>query len=185
MSIKMIMESWNKYINESSLSRTHQHIMEHDTAMLTGYRGDPTDMSKCAIGSRADKAGPKALQINKMRNEDLMKKLRGLGYGVTSVLGSYVEDYMQNTAREVKEASLFVVNLNDDPDFFAQIENLGQYFCQDSVLMIPKGGKGAYLLGTNNSSFPGFGQKSETGEFAGGEEGEFMTRVGDRPLVFR
>ena len=48
-----------------------------------------------------------------------------------------------------------------------------------------KGGKGAYLLGTNNSSFPGFGQRSETGEFAGGEEGEFMTRVGDRPLVFR
>jgi hypothetical protein len=182
--MKLIMENWNKYVNESSLSRTHQHMMEHDCAMLTGYRGDPTDMSKCAIGSRVDRSG-KTLEINKLRNEDLIKKLRSLDYGVTSVLGSYVEDYMQNTAREVKEASLFVVNLNDDPDFFAQIENLGQYFCQDSVLMIPKGGKGAYLLGTNNSSFPGLGEKAETGEFAGGEEGEFMTRVGDRPLVFK
>ena len=183
--MKQLMESWNRYINESSLSRTHQHLMEHDCAIITGYRGDPTDNSKCAVGSRVDQPGPKPIEINKDRNAELIEKLRGMGYGVTSVLGSYVEDYMQDTAREVKEASLFVVNLNDDSGFFAQIENLGQYFCQDSVLMIPQGGKGAYLLGTNNSSFPGFGQKAETGDFAGGEEGEFMTRVGDRPLVFR
>ena len=184
MSMKKLLENFNKHLSESSLSRTHQHLMEHDCAIITGYRGDPTDSSKCVVDRRKD-VGDDALKINKERNAELISNLRSLGYGVTSVAGSYVEDFMQDTAKEVKEASLFVANLNDDPSFFSQIENLGQYFCQDSVLLIPQGGQGAYLLGTNNSEFPGLGQKIDVGSFAGGEEAEFMTRVKGRPFVFK
>jgi len=184
MNMKKLLENFNKHMNESSLSRTYQHMMEHDCAIITGYRGDPTDNSKCVAGHRKD-VGDDAVKINRDRNAELISNLRSLGYGVTSVAGSYVEDYMQDTAREVKEASLFVVNLNDDSSFLSQIENLGQYFCQDSVLLIPKGGQGAYLLGTNTNNFPGLGQQMEVGSFAGGEEAEFMTRVQNRPFVFK
>lgn len=184
MRMKLLMENWDKYLNESSLSRTQQHLEEHDCAILTAYRGDPTDGGKCLAGSRVDSGTSKKFQINQQRNTELLSLLRNLGYGVTGVLGTYVENYGQEDAIEVKEHSFFVVNLNDDPAFFTQIENLGQYFCQDAVLLSPKGGKSSFLLGTNNADFPGVGEKNEAGEFVGGEKGEFMTRVGDRTYVF-
>ena len=61
---------------------------------------------------------------------------------------------------------------------------LGKKFCQDSVLIIPKGGQGAYLHGTNNSEFPGLDQKIMVGDLKMGGEDEFMTKVGNRPFTF-
>ena len=34
-------------LKESGLSRLYQHMQEHDSAILTAYRADPTDMSLC------------------------------------------------------------------------------------------------------------------------------------------
>ena len=184
MSMKILLESWDKYLNESSLSRTQQHLENYDCAILTAYRGDPTDGSKCIAGSRVESGTSNKFRMNQARNVDLLSTLKGLGYGVTGVLGTYIENYGKEDAIEVKEHSYFVVNLNEDPSFFTQIENLGQYFCQDAVLISPKGGKTAYLLGTNNNEFPSLGVKQTTGRFIGGETGEFMTRVGDRTYVF-
>ena len=96
------------------------------------------------------------------------------GYGVTAVEGTYIENYMKKNAVEVKEDSMFVVNLEDDPKFFANLEMLAQKFCQDSVLLVPQGGEGAYLKGTNDS-YPGLGKSEKVGSFTGGKEGEFMT----------
>ena len=44
----------------------------------------------------------------------------------------------------------------------------------------------AVIIGTNDTDFPGYGNETETGEFLGGKEGEFMTRVGKskRPIKF-
>jgi len=63
-------------------------------------------------------------------------------------------------------------------------EMLAQKFCQDSVLLVPQGGEGAYLKGTNDS-YPGLGKSEKVGSFTGGKEGEFMTRVKGRPVVFK
>ena len=87
-------------------------------------------------------------------------------------------------AYEVAEESFFVVNLQDDPDFTDQISKLGEKFCQDAVLIVPRGAEGAYLFGTNNSEFPGFGQRIEAGNLSFGREKEFMTKVGNRPMAF-
>ena len=52
--------------------------------------------------------------------------------------------------------------------------------------MIPKGGKGAYLIGTKEGNdFPPFGETITVGDFRGGVEDEFMTRTGGRPYVFK
>ena len=71
-----------------------------------------------------------------------------------------------------------------DSDFNNNIVKLGEKFCQDSVLLIPQGGDGAFLLGTNES-WPGLGEKEPVGAFAGGKEAEFMSRVKGRPFVFK
>jgi hypothetical protein len=53
------------------------------------------------------------------------------------------------------------------------------------VLIIPKGGKDSYLLGTNDTSFPGLSKRELTGDFKGGEEAEFMSRIKKRPFAFK
>ncbi len=173
------------FLNESSLSRVYEHMMEHDTAAISAFRDDPFDGSKCS--DSAIKEGPSeqsALKINLRRNKELKASLLSMGYGVTKVMGSYIEGFGSEAAREVSEQSFFVVNLEDDTKFTDNIAMLGERFCQDSVLIVPRGGKGAYLYGTNNTDFPGYLQAFETGDFKGGEEAEFMSRVGGRPYTF-
>ena len=184
--MKDLMENWNKYLlKESGLSRVLQHIEAHDCAILTAFRNDPKDMSKCAKGSVDDKdKEDNTKALNKRRNRDLKAILLGFDYGVTAVDGSYIENFEQQDQIEVKEDSLFTVNLNDDPDFVKNVQEMAEKFCQDSVIIIPQGGKDAYLLGTNKSDFPGYGAKIKVGDLKMGREAEFMTRVRKRPFTF-
>ena len=171
---------WRKFISESSLSRVHRHMEQRETAVITAFRGDIQDSSKCT--ERADT--PSEGDDNLSRNRDLKAALLSLGYGVTKAKGSYIENFNTPEAFEVSEDSMFVVNLEDDPSFVDSITTLGEKYCQDSVLIIPKGAKGAYLMGTNNSEFPGYGNKVEVGERDFGREKEFMTKVRNRPFTF-
>jgi len=179
--MKQLLNEWKKFLNESSLSRVYQHIREHDSAIITAYRNDPADMSKCTDGAVPLEPG----ETNILRNRNLKAVLLSMGYGVTKVRGTYIEDFDTPESVEVGEDSLFVVNLSDRGDFFERIAELGETYCQDSVLLIPRTGVDAYLLGTNNSDFPGFAQTISVGSLHMGEEAEFMTRVQDRPFTFR
>lgn len=196
-----VFENWKKYansLNESSLSRFHQHMMQHDCAIVSAYRGDPSDTSKCVGGikgiprtikkmSKDQKPiPPTTSDINQSRHKELKAFLLYEKYGVTDVIGSYVENFTEPQAVEVQERSVFAVNLNDDPEFFKKIVRLGEMYCQDCILYIPKGGKGAYFYGTNNGDFPGYGNQKETGDLKMGSEAQFMTRTsgGKRPFSF-
>jgi hypothetical protein len=201
--MKKIMNKWRKaMLNESSLSRVYHHMTEHETAILTGHRDDPLELSMCQgqyVSYSEDYSEfNTALQINKKRNRDIKAVLLADGYGVTVVNGTYVENYRtpeqieKDKAEgkqapetiEVKEGSLFVVNLIDSPSFFDTIIALGKKFCQDSVLVIPIGGESASLYGTNHSQWPGLDQTIELGNLFMGKEAEFMTRVSNRPFTF-
>ena len=175
-----------KYVlSESGLSRAWGHITTHDTAIISAFRNDPLDNSECVYDSDREESGNTTLQINKERNHDLKVALLYQRCGVTAADGAYIENYLDPEKQvEVKEDSFFVVNLSDDPEFFENMDKLAQMFCQDSVLMIPQGGQGAYLLGTNNSEWPGLGNKEMVGKFRAGEEAEFMTKIKNRPITF-
>ena len=56
-------------------------------------------------------------------------------------------------------------------------------YCQDSVAILERGGKNSYLVGTNNSDFPGYGEKMTFGTLKFGNQYQFMTKVGNRPFV--
>jgi len=183
--MKEILESWKRFLNESSLSRVYGFIQTTDTAIISAFRDDPLDRSKCEDAA-VEESGEEGttFQVNRRRSRDLKAAMLSLKYGVTKVRGSYIEDFDTPQAVEVTEESFFVVNLEEDPNFMSNIKRLGEKFCQDSVLIIPKGGQGAHLFGTNDSEFPGYGQKIEVGSLKMGEESEFMTRVNKRPLTF-
>ena len=190
--MKKIINEWNNFLNESSISRTYEHIIDHDTAFITAFRDNPGDPTKCRKPSKLKKTQVPAakqrsmIQPNKERNMFLKAALLERGYGVTDVDGTYVEDFGTKAAKEVKEDSFFVVNLNDDPSFKGFLNGLSEHFCQDSFLYVNRGGESSVLIGTNNSEFPGFGNEAPMGSFLGGKEGEFMTRVGKskRPIKF-
>ena len=176
-------------LTESSLSRLYGHMVAHDTAIVTAFRGKPSDDSNCTDAAEVGAAEDEntALQTNKRRNRDLKAALLNMGYGVTAVDGSYIEHFDTPEAYEPSaEDSFFVVNLKDIPSskFFDSIIPLGQKYCQDSVMLVPKGAEGAFLYGTNNAEFPGYGSKVDLGSATFGKEAEFMTKVRNRPMAF-
>jgi hypothetical protein len=167
-------------LDESSLSRILNHIENHDIAMMTAFRGKCekcVDYKKCEQGKIFTKAE------NKQRNRQLQATLLQLGYGVTSVDGSYIENYGDESAKEVKEDSFFIVNNKDKSGFDKKIIQLGKIYCQDSVLIKPKG-KSAFLYGTNKADFPSLNKKTTVGNFKGGAKSMFLSRVKNRPFVF-
>jgi hypothetical protein len=180
--MKNIMTEWRKRIlSESGLNRLHQHMSEHDCAIFTAYRGDANDMTRCADDAEAPQDG----ENNKTRNRDLKAHLLAIKVGVTKVDGSYIENFDTPDAIEVSEASLFCVNLKDESNFADTIVKLGEKYCQDSVLIIPMGGKGAYLVGTNQAEFPGLGETVKVGDAELGGEAEFMTKIRNKPFTFK
>lgn len=120
---------------------------------------------------------------NKGRNKKLYATLLSLRYGITKIKGSYIENYLSANAIEVKDDSYFVVNLKDDHRFIENIIELGKLFCQDSIVIIGKGGQNNYLYGTNHHEYPGLDTKVNLGFFKGGIEGEFMSKIKNRPFV--
>ena len=186
--MKKLMENWNNYTKEtlnemSSLSRLYAHTQDYQTAIITAFRNNPDDDEGCVMDLQPVE-GNSPNQKNMVRNRDLEATLTSFRYGVTKVQGTYIENYKEENAIEVKEPSFFVHNHKNDPKFFANLEMLAQKFCQDSVLLVPQAGEGAYLKGTNNS-WPGLGADEPVGSFTAGKEAEFMTRVKGRPVVFK
>ena len=169
-------------------------MLEYDTAFITAFRGDYDDVSMCVYIPpteeelrERDKMGKRGVR-NKKNNRELSAFLLSQGYGVKNIQGSYIENFgsvdPEKIPREVKEASFFVTNLNNDPEFAEQIINLGKRFCQDSVIVVPKGEEG-YIYGTNKGKYPGLDNKETVGKFMGGETGEFMSRIKSRPFVMK
>ena len=175
--MKKILNEWRQFINESGLSRIYGHMQEHESAFLSASRGDRHD----AEGHCTESAISIGVEDG-LRNRDLKATLLKAGYGVTATLGAYIENFTSEFAREIKEDSYFILNLNDDIDFFDNIKILSEKYCQDSVLLCPKGGVDCFLYGTNNNPYPGYGEVEVLGHPVFGQEAEFMTRVGGRPI---
>lgn len=182
MSDLMETKTVEQEFSESSLSRIWSYTDEYDIAIITAHRSKNIF---CVKYRENEVEGKKFTnKENKERNLDLLSVLISKGYGITKVKGSYIENFQTSRAIEVSEESFFVVNFNNDVDFFPTMIKLSKYFCQDSVILKSKG-EDAILYGTNNSDYPGLDNKAHLGKYIGGVEGQFMTRVKNRPFVFK
>lgn len=163
-------------INETSLSRVVHHMEKHDCGTITAHR------AKEGCGGPDDK--PYSREDNKKRNRKLYAILEKLGYGVTEVDGTYIENFGKPNAVEVKEDVYFVVDLKDTGNLERDLRRLGEEFDQDTILFIPKGKMGM-LIGTNHcADIPGYGKKMPFSSRSFGKPAEFMTKVRNRPFVF-
>lgn len=163
------MKSFEAFINESGLTKVWSHTQNHHCGAISGYRGD----------NKPEK--------NKDNNKYIKAVLLTKGYGVTSIDGTYIENFNSKNQKEVKEPSFFVVDLQDSGKLERDLEVLGIRFDQDSIMSIPKGGKGAYLLGTSarDDAFPEKGQKVTVGSGKFGKtSGEFLSKIKNRNFAF-
>jgi len=163
-------------IKESGVSRIWQHISEHDTGFISAWRV----ARECGKGEKYVRA----------EKNDADRKLRAFlqtkGYNITRIHGSYIENFKNKAiSKNVSEDSYFVVDDGDSGNLKSDLLKLGNFFEQDSIVFIPKGGKGGTIIGTNDcpDAFPGGGNEVPIGELQGGE-GEFYSRVGSRAFKF-
>lgn len=188
-------------LQESSLNRVLSFMEQHDIACITAFRDEFLNATKKTLDDRPeglkekDKAdgitNPAAFtpyqyttDEKRKRNRDLNAALLNLRYGVTKMHGNFIEDFGKINAKEVGEESFFVVNLNDDPDFYNNIFALSEYYNQDSFLYKPKGSNHAYQCGTNNAGWPGYGNRYDSGELHVNVDYQFLSRVGNKSFSF-
>lgn len=168
------MHKFSDYLQESSLSRIWGKTQKHTCGTITGYRDEITKA-----------------QVKKNNNE-IVNYLQGKGYSVTKIQGNYIENFGSDSAKEVSEPSYFVCNHKVDGDDKGQLEKdlfkLGQRFDQDSILMIPFGGKNAYLYGTSKreNAYPPLKKKVVVGKSGkyGKVAGQFLSRIRGREFAF-
>ena len=169
------MESFKDFLDlqESSLTRIWDKTQKHSCGTFTTFRADRTR------------------QENLANNREAERYLVGRGYSVTKIKGSYIENFKSDNAKEVGEASFFIanhkVNGDDGGELKKDLVALGRKYDQDSVLIIPFGGEGAYLFGTSKrgNGFPPYNQKEVVGKGGYGDAaGEFFSRIRGRKFAF-
>lgn len=164
------MKEFSNFLAESSLTKILSKTEESRCAILTAFRAGATKQEK------------------RKQNSELASLLSKKGLSYTQVQGNYVE--VDNDGKEtvVKELSFFVQNTElTDAEFDKFIYRLGFKYKQDSVLIIPKGGKGAYLWGTSNDSgWLELNQKHNVGDATFGNiKTQFFSKIGGRSFEFR
>lgn len=170
-------------ICESSLNRILSWIENNDIATITAFRSTLTDVTDKTFMGDNEINHKFSKEENRERNRGLKAKLLTLGYGVTNIHGSWIEGIGGGDSTEVAEESFFVVNLNNDESFFDNLFKLSEYFNQDSFLYKQKGDDTAYLVGTNNADFPGYGEKVPTGTLTT-LPSKFMSRIKNAAFAF-
>ncbi len=171
----VIFKNMNQPIIESSISRIHDHLKNHDCGFITAWRS-ATDCNQGVPFTREQK---------NERNRKLFALLKTKGFGVTKVKGSYIEDFQTPAAKEVGEESFFVVDINDSGNLKETLINLGEAFEQDSILFSAQGGENIELIGTSDceNAYPGKGNTIPQGSITG-EESQFFSRIGSRAFSF-
>jgi hypothetical protein len=164
------------YINESSLSRIWKHAKNHISGTISAFRY----AEDCGEGDIY------TIKQNRKRNAILKAKLLTKGYSVTSIKGSYTENYGSKNEKDVDEESFFVVDINDTNNLKKDLMKFGEMFEQDSITYADKNGE-YYLIGTNKcpNSYPGYKKESKEGKGIYGEKGKFFSKIGGRPFVFK
>lgn len=173
------MKKFGEYLNESSLSRVWRQTQKHDSGTITAFR-DARDCNNGDLYTRKEK---------EKQNAILRAKLLKKGYGITKVKGTYIENYNTPNAKEVKEDSYLVVDLENSGNLKKDLIKLGSEFEQDSITYQNNETGKYYLISTNKcpEGYPGSGKigvEIKLGKSLFGKDGEFHSKVNGRPFVF-
>ena len=121
---------------------------------------------------------------NKERTHKLKTDLIKLGYSVTAIKGVYKENYGKENERKVHEDSFIVFDHNNTGDLRDNLLKLGAKYDQESVTHANVTMGKYYLIGTNETGYPGKNVEVVLGSPMFGKNGEFFSSIRRRPFVF-
>lgn len=157
---------------DCGISRLIAKMREHDTGFIAVYGAED---------SHTDNP-------HQRRNGELLSNLTAKGYRVTSVRGSYIQDFSTPEAKLVRRRTFFVEDYQDHGTLKADLMELGTRFDHDSVWFIPRpdtgGETNAVLIGTNPATFPGRGNEIAYSTRTFSCSAEFMREIGSGPFTF-
>lgn len=159
-------------LNESSLTRIQSKIEDSRCATLSAFRNE------------------NGKKINRANSAKLASLIKEHGFSYTQIVGHYVEEDKDGKEVPVKELSFFVQNKEgeSDADFDKAISEISASFKQECVLIIPKGGKDAFLLGTLNKedAWLSKGEKFKVGNGTYGKiTAQCYSKINGRPFEFK
>ncbi|MBP7653090.1 hypothetical protein KA977_06690 [Candidatus Dependentiae bacterium] len=151
---------------ESNLTRLLNYMTNHNTGVITAFRSEYS------------------YRENLQRNRSLLSKLFYSRYSVTAVRGVYIENFATNDAKEISATIFFVTDIKHKKTLEKDLRKLGEEFEPDSILFIPSPGNRAYLWGTNQSQYPGYGKVKKFSQLNINSFDEFMTKIQGSPFIF-
>lgn len=197
-----LIDSYNSLL-ESSLSRLKNKNSSFELGFITAFKSDDwiKDEYNLTHGKNPKR---KILDINNERNDSLEKNLKALGYDYFMVYGRYENQerkkrYLDELERlkkngkdtyyvfgvhkdnerdyyTDKETSFAVINRYNNNDFVDNLLNLAKRYNQESILVVPKGGKDAKFYYAN-------GKVENAGDMTLGNDASFKSLVNGRPMV--
>lgn len=179
MKFKQVLDT----IQETTLNRLREHMLEYDCGTISAWRKWAEDMNGRPIVSKKGNKIPNEIDYKQKQNAKLRDDLQALGYAVISVIGHWVEEGVP-----VREQSFFVMDTSNKGTLKKDLAELGEKYYQDSVLYIRRGGVPAISIGTFPRPFdPKASEyKSEfrLPKIEWGNGGEFMTLTRGRPVKY-
>ena len=152
-------------LTESSLSRLWRKYKNFESGTISACRHEATD------------------KMNNLWTRQLKTDLIRLGYSVTEVAGSYIENYGTPDAHDVDERSFIVFDQHDVGNLKADLFRLGKKYHQDAITYSTRDGD-YYLIGTKAGAYPGLGVEEKLGSPMFSKTGVFHSKVKGRPFVF-
>lgn len=157
----------HKHLKEASLSRIWKHIEEgRPFGMITAFRWNFD------------------LKQNLARNKQLEAAIRSAGYGFFRMEGHYIEGFGTDNEQPVKEQSFFVIGDDDHATFKLFLKQQGTRFEEDSIFYYDPEKKRGFLVGTNNTGFPGKNKELDVGKWHPSKVGEFYSKMKRQTFVF-
>lgn len=153
-------------LNESSLSRLYRKYKEFDSGTISASRHYYT------------------YKENHERTLKLKTELLKLGYSVTAIKGVYKENYGKPDQHDVHEESFIVFDYNNSKKLESDLIKLGMKYEQDAITYANASDGKYYLIGTNETGYPGLNIKMLLGKSMFGKDGEFYSKINGRPFVF-
>lgn len=186
---KVIIE---RLLTESSLSRIQHWIETKEIATISACRSRLINVTPKTDMGGFEEGHVFTVSENAKRTNQLSAALVSLGYGVTRIGGNYIENFGTEKATEVSEKSFFVVNLNDDPEFYNNIFKLSELFNQDSFLYKEKFSDNAVLVYTNYLKQEDnrgvvrvrYGEEDNVGKIHYGISNDGLSRIKNKAFAF-
>ena len=152
--MKSFKEASAQMLQEASLSRVHDHVMNRPFGIISAERGERTGAE------------------NKANHAELKSAARAHGLGFIEMKGRYIENHGSEHAKPVDERSLMVIGKNPE-HVKGFLQKHGAKFGQDSVLFKHPAESHAKLIGTKEGAWPGKGEQHDVGEWHANKAPEF------------